>query len=215
MTLSRARITQALDATWPAKATQSLGPWTIRDGDGGGQRVSSAIATGPVTDADIPQAEDAMRALGQDPLFCLRDGDEALDALLDARGYRLHDPVVLYAIPCAGLTDEPLPPVAAFSIWPPLAIMRDLWREGGIGPARLRVMERANAPKTGILARNNDQPAGAAFAACDSEVAMIHAIDVVFFAPQTRRWHQYPAKSRILGTRSWGNHPDIGGYPLK
>ena len=58
-----------IDATWAPAAMTQAGPWTIREGQGGGQRVSAATANGPVTEADLPQAEAAMRALGQTPLF--------------------------------------------------------------------------------------------------------------------------------------------------
>ena len=36
MTIDLARIDATLDATWPAAATRTLGPWTLRDGRGGG-----------------------------------------------------------------------------------------------------------------------------------------------------------------------------------
>ncbi len=62
--------------------------------------------------------------------------------------------------------------------------MRELWTAGGIGPARQAVMDRVAGPKTGILARADDTPAGTAFVACDGKTAMIHAIHV---APELRR----------------------------
>lgn len=169
---------RVLEATWPAAATLRVGPWMIRDGQGGGQRVAATTAEEAVTDADIPQAEAAMTALGQPHLFMIRPGDTALDAMLDARGYRVKDPVALYLAPIANLTKTPVPRVSAFTIFPPLAIMADLWAAAGIGPARLAVMDRGQAPKTGILARNADQPAGAAFVAICENIAMIHAIEV-------------------------------------
>ncbi|MDJ0629770.1 MAG: GNAT family N-acetyltransferase [Rhodobacter sp.] len=173
-----------VEATWPPAATRRVGPWTVRDGAGGGQRVAATTAEAAFETDDVPSAEDAMAALGQPNLFMIRRGDETLDALLDSLGYRIKDPVVLYAIDTAELTGSPVPPVSAFHIWPPLAIMADLWAAGGIGPSRLAVMGRAGSPKTAILARQNDQPAGVAFAACDGTVAMIHAIEVT---PQHRR----------------------------
>lgn len=156
----------------------------IREGQGGGQRVSAVTAEAPVTVDDLPLAEAEMEKLGQTPLFTVRDGEEALDRMLEAAGYRIHDPVALYAIEVGKLTDRPVPPVSAFSIWPPLAIMRDLWTAGGIGPARQAVMDRVTGPKTGLLARADDAPAGAAFIACDGKTAMIHAIHIV---PELRR----------------------------
>lgn len=175
---TQASLLAAMEATWPPLSTEALGPWTIREGDGGGQRVSAATAQGSVFEADIQGAEKVMRALGQKPLFCVYDGQETLDQHLAAAGYVKHDPVALYAIDTAQLTDVPVPPVSAFDVWPPLAIMVDLWAEGGIGAARMRVMARVDAAKTGILARHRDQPAGVAFVATHGSIAMIHAIDV-------------------------------------
>ncbi|MCG6901450.1 MAG: GNAT family N-acetyltransferase [Rhodobacter sp.] len=173
-----------LDATWPSARTRRIGPWTIRDGQGGGKRTSATTAEAAVLPDSIARAEMEMSALGQPHLFMLRPGEEALDAELAARGYDVIDPVVLYAAPLGQLTDVKPPPVATFTIWPPLAIMADLWAAGGIGPARLAVMQRAIAPKTAILARQADQPAGAGFVAIHDGIAMIHAIEV---APAHRR----------------------------
>ncbi len=75
---------------------RQLGPWTIRDGQGGGKRVSAATAHSAVNDDDIAQAEVAMLDLGQTPLFMIRDGDAALDKLLETRGYSVVDPVEMY-----------------------------------------------------------------------------------------------------------------------
>ncbi|MDF0600636.1 GNAT family N-acetyltransferase [Psychromarinibacter sp. C21-152] len=185
MTLPDARqLSRAVEATWPAARRVRAGPWTIRDGQGGGQRVSAATAEAPVSAADIALAEAEMQRLGQPCLFLVREGEDRLDRLLEEAGYRLHDPVALYAMPVAALTDAPVPPVSAFTIWPPLAIMRDLWAAGGVGPARQAVMTRVSGDKTGVLARTDDAPAGAAFVACDGKTAMIHAIHV---QPDLRR----------------------------
>lgn len=119
-----------------------------------------------------------MRALGQGPLFQVREGDDALDAMLEARGYRVVDPVNLHVAPVAALTGETLPRVTTFTIWEPLEIMRDIWAEGGIGPARVAVMERVEGPKTGLLGRLRDQPAAAGFVAIHDGVAMVHALEV-------------------------------------
>lgn len=178
------RLLAAIDATWPPARIHRAGPWTIREGAGGGQRVSAASPAAPVTEADIPAAEAAMRGLGQVPLFILRPDDAALDAWLAARSYRLVDPVNLYACPVATLAAQPLPRLRAFAVWPLLAIMRDLWAAGGVGAPRIAVMERARGPATGILARHADRPAGVAFVAVDGAMAMIHAIHV---APEHRR----------------------------
>lgn len=175
---------RVLEATWPPAGTRRVGPWTIRVGKGGGQRVSATTAEAAFSESDLAAAEAAMARLGQPALFMVRPDDQALDTLLDRRGYRIKDPVALYAIDTAGLTKSPVPPVSAFHVWPPLAIMTDLWAAGGIGAGRLDVMHRAAGPKTAILARHSDQPAGTAFVACHDGCAMIHAIEV---APAQRR----------------------------
>ena len=78
-------ILTALDATWPAAAHQTVGPWIIRDGQGGGKRVSAATPNSYWTQADIQAAETAMQDLGQTPLFMVIDQDQDLDrALADA-----------------------------------------------------------------------------------------------------------------------------------
>jgi GNAT superfamily N-acetyltransferase len=63
-------------------------------------------------------------------------------------------------------------------------VARQLWEEGGIGPARVAVMDRVQVPKTAILGRAGDRAAGAAFVAVHGNVAMLHALEV---APALRR----------------------------
>ena len=53
-------ILTALDATWPAAARQTMGPWIIRDGQGGGKRVSAATPNSDATQADVQTAEAAL-----------------------------------------------------------------------------------------------------------------------------------------------------------
>lgn len=172
-------LAEVMEATWPPASRRGLGPFTLRDGAGGGKRVSAASLSGEFTEADLDAAEAAMPA----PLMLIRDADAALDAALDARGWRVVDPVVAYAAPVAALTAD-LPPLAAFSHWPPLEIARSVWAEGGIGPARLAVMDRVQGPKTALLARTDDRPAGVAFVACHGAEAMLHALEV---RPEQRR----------------------------
>ncbi|WP_299685406.1 GNAT family N-acetyltransferase [uncultured Tateyamaria sp.] len=178
-----APLLDAIEATWPPARTMREGPWTIRDGAGGGKRVSAATAEAPVTADDIATAEAAMLALDQPRLFMLRPDEAALDRQLADRGYEVIDPVNLYVAPVELLTDVPIPRVTAFAIWEPLAIMAEIWETGGIGPARLDVMHRA-AVKTGILARHADKPAGAGFVALHGGIAMAHAVEVL---PHQRR----------------------------
>lgn len=112
--------------TWPAANEARLGPWTIRDGKGGGQRVSAATSEAKVEQNDLESAEAAMRALGQSKLFMVRAGETELDALLESNGYAIKDPVNLYACPIAHLADVDIPRVTAFTIWEPLQIMLDI-----------------------------------------------------------------------------------------
>lgn len=187
-----------LDATWPAAATRRAGPWLIREGQGGGKRVSAATAAGDWTDGDIATAEAAQSALEQPALFMLRPEDTALDAALAARGYEIVDPVTVYAGPAAPIAAEVPPPISIFTIWPPLEILRDLWAEGGIGPARIAVMERALGPRTAVLGRINDRAAGAAFAAIHDGAAMLHAL---YVPPEHRR--QDVARRIVRGAAIW------------
>ena len=50
----------ALEATWPPARAWTVGPWRIRDGAGGGKRVSAATIRNP--DADIAVAIDRLDA---------------------------------------------------------------------------------------------------------------------------------------------------------
>lgn len=184
MTDLPARVFDAIDGTWPARRILPEGAFLLRDGDGGGKRVSAATARGPADEGDIDRAEAGMRALSQRPLFQLRAGDEALDAALAARGYLTVDPSTVLTIDPARLTDQPIPRVTVFTLWEPLAIMTDTWARAGVGPARLRVMHRAKGPKTALLARHLDMPAGVAFMAIHDGVAMLHALEIL---PHQRR----------------------------
>ncbi len=179
------------EGTWPPASRRSLGAVLIRDGQGGGKRVSAATACGPVTAEDLPRAEQAMRAMGQSPLFQVRQGEEALDGLLAEQGYGIVDSVNLYAAPVAGLISETPPEVSTFTIWEPLEIMREIWAEGGIGPDRIRVMERAPGPKTALLGRHDNHPAATGFVAIHEGVAMVHALEV-------RARHRRAGMGRLL-----------------
>ena len=171
------RLYEVLEATWPAARIVDEGPWRLREGRGGGQRVSAATAIGPVSEDDIIDAEKSMAELGQPPIFMIRGEDVELDAMLEARGYPIVDPVNLYVAEAKDLTAE-MKIASAIPAWPPLALQREIWEEGGIGPGRLDVMCRAKGPKTSILGRTSDTPGGTAFVAADGDVAMVHAIEV-------------------------------------
>ena len=183
-------ILTTLEATWPAAARQTTGPWIIRDGQGGGKRVSAATPNSDWTQADIQTAEAAMRDLGQSPLFMITDQDQILDQVLAKARYDIVDPVNIYSTSVDTLTTKRPPKVSMFSVWPPLAIEIDMWAEGGISNARTNVMKRVQGPKTSILARWNDHPAGVGFAAVHGKDAFVHAVEI--------RNHQ-----RQQGVASW------------
>lgn len=180
-----AALFQAMDDTWPAAALHRVGPWLVREGRGGGKRVSAATAEGLVAPSDIPLAEAVHRDLGQPPLFLIRPGDVALDAMLEARGYRVVDPVDLRAAHVAGF--PPCDLMYSFPHWPPMAMAEDVWLEAGIDAGRLAVMHRVRGPVTAFIACSpgaTDRVAGAAFAAISRQIAMIHAVEVL---PRLRR----------------------------
>ena len=174
-----ADLARLMEVTWPPAQSWREGPFTLRDGDGGGKRVSAASCDGDWETVDLARLETGMAA----PLVLIRPGEERLDAALADRGWQLVDPVVAYAAPLSLLVAD-LPPLTAFAHWPPLQIARLIWEEGGLGPARVRVMDRVAGPKTVLLARQEDRPAGSAFVACAGEDAMLHALEV---RPDLRR----------------------------
>ncbi|MFN4130181.1 MAG: GNAT family N-acetyltransferase [Paracoccaceae bacterium] len=191
-------LAEVMERTWPPARAFAVGPWAIRDGQGGGKRVSAATAGPGWRDEAIPEAEAAMADLGQTPLFLIRQGDDLLDQALQSRGYRVVDPVVAYAAPSAALVDPPAPPMTAFAHWPPLAICAEIWAGGAIGPARLAVMQRASGPKCAVLGRTHDKPTGVAFVAIHQGVAMLHALEV---RPEARR--QGSAHNILRAAAGW------------
>lgn len=166
-----------LQSTWPPATTQLCGPFTLREGAGGGKRVEAATCEREVSAEEITKAERAMDGAGRQALFALRPDQSALDRILAERGYLVLDPTLALSCAIDAVAAE-LPAVSGFLVWPPLRVMRDIWREGGIGSARLDVMKRASAPKSAILGRIDDQPAGAAFVAVRGDAAMLHALEI-------------------------------------
>jgi ribosomal protein S18 acetylase RimI-like enzyme len=166
-------LAAVMEATWPSASQRTLGPFVLRDGAGGGKRVSAASLDGTFLDTDLDALEGAMA----EPLIMVRTGQDTLDIALEARGWRIVDPVVAYAAPVAQLTAD-LPRLTAFPHWPPLEIARSIWADGGIGPARIAVMDRVTCPKAALLGRIDDRSAGVAFVACHGAEAMVHALEV-------------------------------------
>lgn len=174
-----APLVAAFEATWPAAETRCCGNLLVGRGLGGGGRVSAAVAVGPWSAADIDAAEAQHRDWGQPSLFRVWDDEARLMDAVAERGYRVQTPTLVMAAPVAVLTDRTLPPVTAFTIWPPMAIQRQIWVAGDIDPARQAVMARAPHPKTALLGRIRDRAAGAGFVACLGDVAMVHAVEVL------------------------------------
>lgn len=178
---------ETCEVTWPPARRFDEGPFTYRDGQGGGKRVSAATDRQPgavderqrVAADMLRDAEEIMRGMGQPPLFMIREGEDGLDRLLAGAGYALIDPVNLYACELELLTAAPVPPVTSFTIWEPLAIMCDIWRQGGIGPARIEVMRRAECPKTGLFGRLDGRPAGTGYVGLHGGTAMVHALEIL------------------------------------
>ena len=165
-----------VDACWPPERLVRAGPWTLRITPGGGGRVNAASGGGA---EDIEEAEDAALVEGLRPSFVIWPGEEALDGALEARGYIVEDAVTLWTAEVAPLTAEPLPHATGFDVWPPLAIMRDIWAAGGhVGPARQAIMGRAAMPG-GLFARVDDRAAGAGFVAAHEGTALVSAVEVL------------------------------------
>ena len=181
-TPSTHRLMATIDATWPPAEYLEVGPWLLRRGNGGGQRVSAASTEDQ--SADFALAEQGVRAWGQTPLFRLTPDQALLDARLAEAGYAVKDPVALYAAPVASLADGNDETVQVFRVTSPLAMVDEIWARGGIGPGRRAVMTRPTGPCIALMARADDRPVGVAFVAVDNNIAMIHAIEV---RPEHRR----------------------------
>lgn len=167
---------EVVEATWPPASVNQVGSWLIRDSQGGGKRVSAATPTGPAAVDEIDLAVVEMEKLGQPALFSLKSEDAILDTILAQKNYEVLDPSLLFRGP---IFNAEVAPVTAFNIWPPMQIMKDIWSEGGIGPARIAVMDRVEGPKTAILGRVDDRAAGVAFVAMHGATAMVHAVEVL------------------------------------
>ena len=154
MSMDPQTLAEVMEATWPPAACHPCGPFLLREGKGGGKRVSAATVEGPWQQEDLTLAEAEM---GVDPLFLIRAGDGALDEALAARGYRVVDPVIAYEAPVGDLIGEGPRRMTTFPHWPPMQIARQIWADAGIGPARLSVMDRVDGAKAVILGRANDR----------------------------------------------------------
>ena len=189
------------EATWPPASREQDAGWVIRDGLGGGQRVSATTAVNAGEVPDIAMAENKMEALGQTPLFMIREGEESLDQALAECGYVVKDPVTLWVAPIDEIAGEDAPRMSAFTVWPPVGIMEELWLAGGIDAARIDVMRRGCEPKTSIFARTNDRPAGVAYVGVHDDIAMLHALEIT---PSQRR--NGSAQNAMRKAATWAKH---------
>ena len=173
------QIFDAIDATWAPYATTRLDDWLVREGRGGGSRVSSASFAGMASkDADIDVVEKAQSALSQPSQVMLRPGQPELDARLEARGYQVVTPVRILCAPTSVLSADSELGTTVVPSDKILASQKDLWAQGGIGPARIAIMNRVRETKTALLARRGHDLAGVAFIALHRNLAMLHALDV-------------------------------------
>ncbi|MFE3453536.1 GNAT family N-acetyltransferase [Nonomuraea sp. NPDC059194] len=85
-----------VDKAWPALERVELDGWTLRHAEGVTKRANSVLVTGDPADLDdaIDAAEAFYAARGLPSVFSLGQGAAGLDPVLEARGYRLVDPVL-------------------------------------------------------------------------------------------------------------------------
>ncbi|WP_424933890.1 GNAT family N-acetyltransferase [Amaricoccus macauensis] len=164
-----------LNATWPPAATASAGGFLIRQGLGGGRRVSSALLQS--LDWSVQEAEAAMTGWGQSPCFQIWPEHAALDTELAGKGYAVGDPAILVEAPVRSLALDRCDERTIFCAGPLMAL-EEIWRDAGSRPAELRIMDRVQLPKIWIMGRAGDRPEGAAFVAVSGSTAMLHALEV-------------------------------------
>lgn len=142
----------------------------LRDGAGGGKRVSSAVLTAERFDvSDLAEVD----------LVQIREGQEEIDTKLAELGYKVVDPTLIYTCRLDQEKRYEIPPITSFEIWPPLQLMRDIWGAGGISAQRVDVMDRVRGPKTALLGRVNEHAGGAGFVAIHDGTAMLHALEIL------------------------------------
>lgn len=107
--------------------------------------------------------------------------------------------MILYAAPLEQIAAIPTPRLSTFTLWPPLAVQREIWAAGGIGADRVAVMERVRGAKTALMARRDDRPVGVAFAAIHAQTVMLHALEV---RPEERR--KGDARRLMSQAAQWG-----------
>lgn len=190
-------LMHALAETWPPAQRARFGAWEARFGAGGGRRVSALAGdAGAGLDADFNAALAQCAAWGQPGLA--QTADPALDAALAARGWAAEAETVLMAVPVAALAGRNPRGQVIARVRTPLALLDRFWDEGGVGPARRAVMDRADAPKEKLLLRIEDRPGGALFVAASGKAAMVHAL---FAAPGLRR--RGAGRAGVIAAADW------------
>lgn len=172
---TQTELFEAVDATWAPRSFLKQDGWLIREGAGGGKRVSATTLLSDIDTTEINSAVTKMKSLGQTPLFMIRKTDTELDAVLNAEGYKIIDPVVILVGQTQKLARTP--PEETYSIVElnaPNDNAKAIWAAGGIDQGRLNIMARVKGAKSILFA---DQM-GVAFAAAHNDVAMIHAVEV-------------------------------------
>lgn len=159
----------AVDRTWPPFEIHEHNGWHIREGKGGGKRVSAATRTPNAT--DFSDASKFQLSLGQDDLFMIQEADQDLDAALAMSGYELIDPVVFLGKPIDGTIETQGSGITVSDA--PTSIQAKLWKASGINQSRLNVMMRA--PKRACISIEDK---AVAFTAIHEGIAMTHALEV-------------------------------------
>lgn len=195
-------LLDGMAATWPPERDVMVGPFRLRIAPGGGNRVTCATAEGPVSPADIAALEQAALVHGQTPTVMLREDEAPLDTALQSAGWQMGEDVVLMEGPAAPIPDPA--PLAGFAVWPPLAVQEAIWAEGHIGPERLAIMHRAPGPKTALMARAQDRPAGTGFAAVHGDAVFLHALAV---PPAMRR--RGAGRAMVMAAAMWARQTGI------
>ena len=176
--INSSSIFDTIDLTWPAEEFLELPEWKLRRSIKGGKRVSAASIIKKSGIPDIKFVENTLAEWCQDKLFMIKSGENSFDEALKSLGYFVVDPTNIWSISAEALSAQQIPLVTAFSIFPPLAIQREIWKANGIDASRIEIMDRVKKPKTTIFGRINAKPAASAFVAVANKIAMVHALIV-------------------------------------
>jgi hypothetical protein len=108
-----ADIAATIRATWPPASTRRIGPFDVNDGAGGGNRVSAARLSDPLSDGgavspgEVSDVATAQAARGTEALFMVFGWQDPLDRLLAAEGYATRDETLILAAPAADIAEPP------------------------------------------------------------------------------------------------------------